>query len=300
MATLSTSAGHGAAAILLALAIAGCGQMKHVLTPEASGPAAEVSGPAAREPGETASAPEDDRDDGRRATPITRPTTITQPGDYRLVRDLQVTQGDGLVITASHVRLWLGEYRLYGPGNKGGRAIVIDGGQDVMVRGGKIEHFGFGAVLIDASRCRVRDLAIRGGDETADPPNGNPPQIGIMLVNSPMNHVVGNHLRGVNLGLFVRGGGSYGNSIHGNAVVGGSHGLLAICYNPAPGADPTGPHDDRVKYNFLARFGTGVVASTHSAQNIFARNTIRYFTSAYVDQNGTNVFERNRAVQIAP
>ena len=151
---------------------------------------------------------------------------------------------NGIVVTASQVRLWLGEHRLYGPGNKSGRAVVIDGAQEVKVRGAQIEHFGIGAVLISASRCRIRSLTIRGGDETADPPAGNPPQIGIMLVNSPLNRISGNRLHRVNLGIFVRGGGSYRNSVRDNAVIGGDHGLLAVCYNPAPGTDPAGPHDD--------------------------------------------------------
>ena len=295
-------AGFVTTMIFIAFIVTGCGRMtKHLLAPDPSGSspteAATAEGPDAGD-AVSASPEDDDRDDGRRATPITGPLTIDEPGDYRLVRDLEVAGGDGIVVTASQVRLWLGEHRLYGPGNKSGRAVVIDGAQEVKVRGGQIEHFGIGAVLISASRCRIRSLTIRGGDETADPSAGNPPQIGIMLVNSPLNRISGNRLHRVNLGIFVRGGGSYRNSVRDNAVIGGDHGLLAVCYNPAPGTDPAGPHDDLVKGNFLARFGTGIAASAHSAQNVFARNTIRYFTSAYVDQNGTNAFKDNRTVRI--
>lgn len=166
--------------------------------------------------------------------------------------------------------------------------------------GGRIERFGIGAVLLGASRCRIRDLEIRGGDETADPPAGNPPQIGIMLVNSAMNAITGNELSRLNLGIFVRGGDSHGNWIAGNQAVGGDHGLLGICYNPAPGGDPAGPHGDRVTGNLLDRFGTGIVASAQSAGNVFRMNTTRYFTAAYQDQNGTNVFANNRTMQITP
>ncbi len=285
-------------AVVLAWCSAGCGRSSQVLAPDAG---FTTSNDAVIAPDEAESARDrGTNDEHYRAKSISGPTIITQPGDYRLTEDIKVAEGDAIVIKASHVRLWLGEHRVYGPGNKAGRALVIEGAEDVVVHGGRIEHFGFGAVLLNASRCRIKDLTIRGGDETADPANGNPPQIGIMLVNSAMNRISGNNMRDVNLGIFVRGGNSYENYIQRNAVVGGDHGLLAICYNPAPGGDPAGPSRDRVKNNYLARFGTGIVASTGSANNLFARNTIRYFVSAYEDMNGTNVFEGNRAAQIKP
>lgn len=296
----------GAAAIVLALAATGCGKMHSAFAPDAGGSqpavAAVAAGAAAiAADAATAGPAEDDAAENEgQATPITGPTTITTPGDYRLANDFEVGSGDGIVITASNVRLWLGDHRLRGPGNKLGRAVVIKGARNVSVRGGRIERFGIAAVLVDASRCRVRDLAIQGGDETANPAAGNPPQIGIMLINSAMNRIAGNRMHDVNLGIFVRGGASYENQIQGNEVKGGANGLLAICYNPAPGVDPAGPHDDRVSLNVLSRFRTGISASAHSAENAFTLNTIRYFVSAYADANGTNVFERNRTERITP
>ena len=285
-------------AALAALVAAGCGGSQNVLAPEEA--QSVVAAARSSEAGDAGHDGDRDGDKKQRAQPITGPTTITSPGNYRLTEDIDAAQGDGIVITASHVRLWLGEHRLTGPGNKLGRAIVIDNASDVQVVGGRIERFGIGAALVNASRCRVRDLEVRGGDETADPAAGNPPQIGILLINSAQNTILGNQLTRVNLGLFVRGGGSYGNRISGNEAVGGDHGLLAICYNPAPGGDPAGPRSDRVTGNLLARFGTGIVASVQSAGNLFANNTIRYFTAAYQDLNGTNVFVNNRTEQIAP
>ncbi len=197
-----------AVALVLATFAAGCGRSGQVLAPVASGTGSADAVTVDRNEAGATSARDGNDEDGRRATPISEPTTITRSGDYRLTADLSVTEGDAIVITASHVRLWLGEHRLHGPGNKAGRAIVIDGAEDVVVRGGHVENFGFGAVLMNASRCRVRELTIHGGDETADPANGNPPQIGIMLVNSAMNYIGGNRMRDVNLGIFVRGAGS--------------------------------------------------------------------------------------------
>lgn len=288
--------------LLLGVTVAGCGGMKHSLAPEQAATSSAATDQAdllSRGTSERDGDEDYGRDAPHGARPITEPTTIRSPGDYRLVNDLNVTDGDGIVIASSDVRLWLGTHRLYGPGNKTGRAIAIEGARNVIVTGGRIEHFGFGVVLLDATHCRVRGVNIHGGDETADPPT-NPPQIGVMLINSAMNRIARNELTDVNLGLFIRGPGSYGNWIDGNRVVGGAHGLLAVCYNPAPGTDPAGPHNDHVRLNLLSRFGTGIAVSAHSARNEFEFNTIRYFVSAYADQNGTNEFEHNRTEQIAP
>ena len=168
----------------------------------------------------------------------------------------------------------------------------------MLVSGGRIRRFGLGVAVLGAHGCRVRDIGIEGGDETADPANGNPPQIGVMLVNSDENVIAGNHLRDVNLGLFVRGGESRDNLLHHNVVLGGQHGLLGICYNPAPDGGPAGPQGDRVWGNLLSRFGVGISASAGSEANRFADNTIRYFDVAWLDQNGANVFQRNHAMQI--
>lgn len=287
----------------LAVLVSGCGRTSRLASPyeesvaglPAGSDAAARGGPAPAplESAGSAIAPEGARE-------ITGPMTITEPGAYRLARDLDVASGDGIVVAASHVRLWLGDHRLRGPGNKLGRAIVVEGVEDVQVRGGRIERFGIGAALLDARRCRLLDVTIQGGDETADPGAGNPPQIGVLLVDSPMNLIAGNDVRDVNLGLFVRGAGSYSNHVFRNEIVAAANGLLAICYNPASGMGPSGPHEDLVSSNLLARFRTGIQASAGSAENRFTDNFIRYFDSAYEDFNGTNEFERNRTEQLTP
>lgn len=295
-----------AVALLLLLSAFGCGQMHRSLAPQTDAETGgSVSDPVLLARLDATDAALEAEDDDlpawpAHATPITEPTTITEPGDYRLAADLRIADGDGILVRASHVRLWLGDHWLRGPGNKAGRAIVLDGARHSSVRGGHVERFGLGVAALGSSECSIRGLDIRGGDDTADPAAGNPPQIGIMLVNSSRNRIARNHLRGVNLGIFVRGGGSYENVIHGNHAEAGSHGLLGICYNPAPGGDPAGPRHDRVTRNVLNRFDTGIVTSEHSANNHFRFNSIRYFTSAYVDHNGTNVFERNEALKITP
>jgi hypothetical protein len=230
---------------------------------------------------------------------IDAPTVITHPGAYRVTGDFDAA-GDGIVIQSSHVLLLLGNHTITGPGNKSGRGIVLSGVSNVLVMGGSLETFGTAIVLENTYRSSVRRISVSGGNEFADPPNGISPQIGVMLINSAENWIAQNSFDQVNLGIFVRGGGSYGNRIFRNDVVGGSNGLLAICYNPDGLGTPDGPTQDNVHHNWLSKFSTGIVTSAGSASNLFAQNTIEYFGNAWADHNGTNTFVRNQVTQILP
>ncbi len=232
-------------------------------------------------------------------TSISSSTTITESGFYRVSADFAAT-GDGIVIMADYVVLNLGSKTITGPGSKVGRGIVVDQAKHVCVYGGTLTNFGIGVNLNGSSHVWVRGITVLGADDEANPPAGIAPQIGMMLVNSSHNYIFANSLYLTNLGLFVRGGGSYENGIFNNVVLGGDRGLLAICYNPAMGEGPAGPMNDLVRHNLLARYGTGIQTSSESAANVFRRNSILYFGSAYEDFNGTNVFEKNRSVQLVP
>ncbi len=290
-------------AMLLVAFLAGCGRTGSTLAPSTSD-AQGVSSESSVERGAGVFGRENELEEALSESPgdakwITGPAVITEPGNYRLAADFEVKSGDGIVVKASNVRLWLGSKQLVGPGNKAGRAIVLDGVQNVTVLGGRVSRFGFGAVLLGTSYSRVSGMEFTGGDETADPANGNPPQIGAMLVNSTENRISRNSFSGVNLGIFVRGGGSYKNIIRRNYVAAGQNGLLGICYNPAAGEGAAGPQHDRVSLNVITRFGGGITASAESRGNYFVRNVIQYVNVAYTDQNGTNVFEHNLATQIS-
>jgi hypothetical protein len=236
---------------------------------------------------------------GSAAQEISGPTVIAASGAYKVVADFSAT-ADAIVIRADRVLLDLDGHVITGAGNKAGRGIVLDGVSNVLVRNGVLQTFGVGVALLHSSKSLAKNINIRGGDEFANPPAGVPPQIGVLLVNSYRNLIVKNACNRVNLGLFVRGGGSHDNLILHNAVVGGNNGLLAICYNPADGQGSAGPTSDVVSHNFLNRFGVGIQASAGSTQNQFNHNTIYYFSKAWEDFNGANEFEGNRTRQITP
>ncbi len=233
------------------------------------------------------------------ATEITGPTVITSPGVYRVASNFSAT-ADGIVIQSDFVLLNLDDHTISGPGNKAGRGIVLDGVERVLVRNGKLRTFGVGTALLGSTQALITNVNLRGGDEVANPSAGIPPQIGVLLVNSYGNFIVGNSYRHVNLGIFVRGAGSYNNTIVRNTVEAGANGLLGICYNPASGQGSAGPQNDFVAHNFLNRFGTGIQASAGSQQNKFNHNTIYYFNLPWNDFNGSNEFQDNRTVQVTP
>lgn len=227
-------------------------------------------------------------------TAITGPTVITEPGSYRVTNDFAAT-GDAIVIQANDVVLSLGGYTVTGPGDLEGRGIVIQGAEDVIVRDGTLRSFGMGVVLIDTHDSSVRGIRVVGGDLVASPPNV---QIGTMLINSRDNRLQRNTFEQVNLGIFVRGGGSAANRIQLNTILAGANGLLGICYNPAPGAGDAGPTDDTVKLNRILGFRTGIQASAGSTNNLFTLNTIEYLVAPYEDRNGSNTFVRNRTSEV--
>jgi len=227
-------------------------------------------------------------------TEITGPTVITEPGNYKVAEDFSATS-DAIVIQADYVRLDLNDHKITGPGNKVGRGIVLDGVSNVIVRNGTLQTFGTGVALLGSSKSIVKNVRVRGGDEVP-----GPPQTGVLLVNSYLNLVRNNEFLDVNLGLFVRGGGSYENRLAHNLARAGNNGVLGICYNPAAGEGPAGPTNDLVRFNTLNRFGAGIQTSAGSANNKFNRNTIYFFNQAWNDFNGTNEFRNNRTKQITP
>jgi hypothetical protein len=232
---------------------------------------------------------------------IDGPVVIDEPGVYRVQNDFAVTDpdGDAIVVRSSFVWLDLGGHTITGPGSKMGRGVVVEGSHHVLVANGWLQTFGTGVELVDTDHTAVLFVDVRGGDEMADPPT-NPPQVGFLLINSSWNALRWNQARLVNLGYFVRGGESHRNRIAGNRAIAGDHGLLAVCYNPAPGEGDAGPTNDLVRRNLLSRFATGIQTNTGAANNTFSRNRIEYFVSPWEDLNGTNHFINNEEVPLTP
>lgn len=228
---------------------------------------------------------------------IDGPTTITSPGFYRVTSDFSASD-DAIMIQSNWVYLFIGNHTITGPGNKMGRGVVIDGSHYVAVFGGNFETFGMGVVLNESMLCAVRNVHITGGDVYADPGNGIAPQIGIMAVNSARNLIFHNRIEMLNLGIFMRGDGTYSNRVFGNKLMGGDLGLLGICYNPDGSGDPAGAHNDDVNSNIVERFRGGFQANFGTHDILVRRNHFKYFAFDIEDKENASTFVNNHSMQI--
>lgn len=224
-----------------------------------------------------------------------RTVSISRSGNYRLATDLHLQGSDGLHITASNVSIDLDGHSISSDVPGMGRGIVIDHVQGVKIHNGFVSGFHSNIFVVRSLNVRIEDLQLLGKGLA---PNGGPSEIGVQIINSRNVSVARNNISSVNLGVFVRGGGSGGNRIFENVITGGStdaNNLLGICYNPAPNAGPEGPRGDNVFNNHVSRFNYAFSISEESLFNIFNNNTAASFTGLFRDpgattgKGGTNV-----------
>ncbi len=222
---------------------------------------------------------------------------ITQPGVYILDRDLSMdasTPAPAIDVMASNVTVNLNGHALTGPGGKNGTGIRIRGVQGVAVHGGSIVNFAFGVMIANSSSVAVRGLSIRG---EGLPIAALPPETAVMIVQSRNVTVEDNHIFTTGLGIFVRGGMSWGNRIVNNNLTGGANAALGICYNPADG-DPQAPRGDVIAGNHVSGFGTGIQMSATSAYNILRANTVASRSMAIENLNAANKLDSNIDVRL--
>jgi hypothetical protein len=227
---------------------------------------------------------------------------ITRSGVYRLSNNVSVHGGDGIIITASNVTLNLNGYAVTTSASGTGRGIVISGTSGVQVKNGKVGSFNSNVMITNSINVNAESLQIVGHGLA---PNNGPSEIGVQIVNSRSVSINDNNISSVNLGVFVRGGGSTGNRIFKNIIVGGAvpaNNLLGICYNPAENAGLPGPRGDNIYNNHIARFDYAVAISPGSIYNVFNENVLASFTrgfrepEALTTNGGTNVSEDNLEV----
>jgi hypothetical protein len=118
-----------------------------------------------------------------------------------------------------------------------------------------------------------------------------------MIVQSKNVTVEGNNLYNVGLGIFVRGGQSWGNRIVNNNITAATNGVLGICYNPAP-TDPMGPRGDVISGNHIVGYGTGIQMSATSPYNVIRGNTLAVTAMGVENMNDTNIVEANTTVRL--
>lgn len=104
--------------------------------------------------------------------PVDGCTTITEPGNYELVTDLDVQTADRdecISIMANGVVFDGGGHTIRGNGSGTGVRIgecCSDGPADVVVRDVTVVHFSFGITSFKPSRLRIRDVKVVWSDAT--------------------------------------------------------------------------------------------------------------------------------------
>lgn len=230
----------------------------------------------------------------KRLIPLGSTIVISEPGHYFLDRDISSISGTAIRITSSDVTVDLNGRSVQGPGGKVGQGIEITGVSGVRVMNGSIANFAFGVVVDSSTNVLLKGLSIRAQGLAVTAP---PPEVGIMIVQSRNVVVQNNQLYNVGLGIFVRGGMSWGNRISGNTITSGMNGIFGLCYNPAPD-DPMGPRGDLIEGNHISGFPTGLQMNTTAGSNILRHNTIAYSVKAMELLNATNVVEDNTTVML--
>lgn len=222
---------------------------------------------------------------------------IRRSGSFFLKRDLLAGEGIAIDIRADDVTLDLRGHTILGLGDKIGVGVRVNQASNVTVFNGKIQDFGIGVQVEEATNVTITGLQIDGQDLGGAPPDI---EIGVLILGSRGVEVSHNVISDTFLGVFVRGEASGANRISDNLLAGGENGELAICYNPAPGADGGGPSGDLVTGNHASRFRRALSLSTDSAGNVVRGNTFAYFELGIVEASpGANVIDANDVVQIA-
>lgn len=212
-------------------------------------------------------------------------TTISEPGMYFLDRSLTATAATPAIdITASNVTLDLNGYSITGAGGKQGTGIRIRNAQSVRIRNGRLVNFAVHVMVTSSANVDVRDLQIRGEGLVVTAP---PPEVAIMINQSRNVVVENNTVYNTGLGIFVRGGMSWGNRIAHNTITAGMNGVIGICYNPFDG-DPQSPRADVIYGNHIANYNIGIQMAGTAAYNIIRDNTLAVRVTAIDDQGMGN------------
>lgn len=209
---------------------------------------------------------------------ITEPTVITAPGNYRLTSNLILDESQNnleaaIVIRASYVTLDLGGHLIRSAtGGQSGTGILVDGVIGTEIRNGSVAMFAFNVVVRNSANALITGLRIRGNDLV---PVAPPPEVGIMVAQSRNITIRENNIYNVGLGVFVRGGNSWGNRTTANTITAGRNGILGICYNPTPD-DPRGPTGDLIDNNLVSSFDVAIQMSSGSVSNVIRDNTLAF------------------------
>ncbi len=221
--------------------------------------------------------------------PLNIPAVISEPGSYQLnVDSFWTGSGAAIRVMASGVTIDLNGRQLMGPGSVQGIGVEVMNAAGVMIRNGNISNFAIAVRISGSSNVTVRDLNIRAMNLV---PSSGPPETAVMIAQSSAVTVRDNNISNTGLGIFVRGGDSRGNFIVNNSIVGGSNGVIGICYNPTE-TDLRSPRYDSIENNLISGYRTGIQFASSSGANLTRRNVIFHRGANAVELNETGSLDQ--------
>jgi hypothetical protein len=224
--------------------------------------------------------------EGRR---LNVPAVITEPGLYQLpVDSFSTGSGVAIRVMASGVTIDLNGRQLQGPGGVSGTGIEVMNASGVTIRNGNLATFAVHVRVANSSNVTVTDLNVRGQNLV---PSSGPPETAVMIAQSTAVTVRNLNISNTGLGLFVRGGDSRGNMLVNNSIVGGSNGVIGICYNPTD-TDNRSPRYDTIENNLIAGYRTGIQFASSSGPSLTRRNVIFHRGANAVELNETGSLDQ--------
>ena len=230
---------------------------------------------------------------GVRLIGIAGPTMLTESGSYMLTTGVDVSSstGAGITISGNNITLDLNGFAITGAGNASGAGVRIVGARNIVVKNGSIESALMGVVAMNSSNVRIENLRIRGL-------SGAPPEAGIMFVATSNSVITNNQILNTALGIFIRGGATFGNRIEGNTLTASAtNSPLGICYNPSD-SDSNGPKGDLITRNLIRGYRQSLAFGDSSEFNVAEGNTFIFRVSPSSSPNTTNLVRNNTEVKI--
>lgn len=223
----------------------------------------------------------------------TLPYTITQPGNYKIKKDLKSSGVNGITITnTDHVTLNLNWYSLNALPSAVTEqtGVSVNNSSYVMIYNGDLNGYRLAFSFINSAECTAKNIEYTPSTGTLDVP---PHYAGVRINNSPGIQVSWNVFNSLDVAVEITGSLSIDNKFLSNTCYGNP--------NPSTGR-PTGvkisdtlssPQKNIIRNNLFTGFDYGYNLFTKNGSNKVNSNTFEYYIEKGFNNDATNEFKYN-------
>lgn len=231
----------------------------------------------------------------------TLPYTITQPGSYKVKKNLVSAGGlNGIIVSnTDHVTINLNDYLLTAAPSASvvPVGITVTNSSFVLIYNGDINGYKTCFTFTNSVDCSAKQVEYTPGAAMTDVP---PHYSGVKITNSPRIQVSWSVFNNLDNALEITG------SLSSDCKF-----LSNTCYgNPNPSTGrPTGiryhdtlssPSNNLVRNNLFTGFSYGYNIATKNGDNKTNSNTFEYFLDKGFNNDPTNIFKYNTYTQLTP